>query len=400
MKRTSHPWTHSLLAAAPAALLLLVTACGSSDHPLGTYNLPDGAKADVPQTTSDNGSGPGTGGSAGRGGSEAGSGGGLTSSGGAGGVGSTGGVGGSMAAGGSGGFVVDSGADVPVSDVPASDVPVSDTAGDGAGCSGPNPAQVTCLTSKSQCVPSSCICQKDGVWSCTADCRASLPMCDGGVGVDLGSTTVDGPASCSVTNAVFSVVSGSALDSYCLTACGLPLRLFKDGVEVNLYDNSHPTCGTCVQPPSPQCSQSGLPVTAQGYSFPLSQRYDVAGKCGTADCSAATCLEPGRYTLTYYVYLKSNQPDDVCGGSPIELSTTFDYPKATEAKVQFSTATKCNFNSDCSTGQVCFHGTSTSQCVPSSQMCTSREPNFNRCMCLGCTCSGTDTPGSFWGCVT
>jgi hypothetical protein len=49
---------------------------------------------------------------------------------------------------------------------------------------------------------------------------------------------------------------------------------------------------------------------------------------------------------------------------------------------------------------VCFRGTTTSQCVPASQMCTSREPNFNRCMCPGCTCSGTDNPDSFWGCVT
>jgi hypothetical protein len=203
-----------------------------------------------------------------------------------------------------------------------------------------------------------------------------------------------------VTNAILSVVAGSALDSYCFTGCGLPLRLFKDGTEVSLYDYSRPTCGTCAQPPSPQCNPSGVPMTAQGYSYPLSQRYDVAGKCGTTDCSAATCLEAGRYTLTYYVYYNSNQVGSVCGGTPIELSTTFDYPKATEVKVQFSTATKCSFNSDCSTGQVCFRGTSTSQCMPTSQMCTSREPNFNRCMCPGCTCSGTDTPSSFWGCVT
>jgi len=227
-----------------------------------------------------------------------------------------------------------------------------------------------------------------------------VPTCDGGAGVDLGGSPVDGPTACSVTNAILDVVAGSGLDSYCFTGCGLPLRLFKDGTEVSLYDYSRPTCGTCVQPPSPQCDPSGVQLTAQGYSYPLSQRYDVAGKCGTTDCSAATCLEAGRYTLTYYVYSNSNQVGSVCGGTPIELSTTFDYPKATEVRVQFSTATKCSVNSDCSTGQVCFRGTSTSQCMPTSQMCTTREPNFNRCMCSGCTCSGTDTPSGFWGCVT
>jgi hypothetical protein len=402
MKRTYQRWIQVSFAPAAAAMLVLVTGCGSSEHSLGTYDPPGLPDAEIPLSTggaggavpSDAAGGsPGTGGSAGRGEAEVARGtGGVPSTGGAygaGGMGHTGGFSGSSDAGGLGGAVPDAAVDAPAVDAPT----------DGGACPGTNPAEVTCLSSKDQCVPSACTCQKDGLWTCTADCRASLPTCDGGVATDLGST-LDGSTACSVTNAVLNVVSTSGLDSYCLTACGLPLRLFKDGAEVSLYDYTHPSCDSCLQSATPQCNQSGFPMTTQGYSYPLSQRFDVAGKCGSADCTTATCLEAGRYTLTYYVYSNSNQLNSVCGGTPIELSTTFDYPKTTEVKVRFSTATSCNLNSDCSTGQVCFHGTSTSQCVPSSSVCTSREPNFNRCMCTGCTCSGTDSPDSFWGCVT
>lgn len=63
-------------------------------------------------------------------------------------------------------------------------------------------------------------------------------------------------------------------------------------------------------------------------------------------------------------------------------------------------SSSCAVNSDCPSGQVCFRGPSSSRCLPDSQMCTSRDPNFNRCMCPGCTCSGSSAPSSFWGCVT
>ncbi|MBN2573975.1 MAG: hypothetical protein JXP73_05360 [Deltaproteobacteria bacterium] len=82
------------------------------------------------------------------------------------------------------------------------------------------------------------------------------------------------------------------------------------------------------------------------------------------------------------------------------MSAEFDYPQTTEVTVQFSTATSCGKNSDCSTGQVCFWGPSTSTCMPASRMCTYREPTFNRCMCPGCTCSGTHDPAGHWACVT
>jgi hypothetical protein len=54
-------------------------------------------------------------------------------------------------------------------------------------CSGPNPAQVTCLTSPNQCVPSTCSCSLERGWSCTADCQSvSLPPCYGGGSPDGG----------------------------------------------------------------------------------------------------------------------------------------------------------------------------------------------------------------------
>ena len=37
------------------------------------------------------------------------------------------------------------------------DAPASDVGSDGVACNGPNPANVTCLTSKNQCVPSACV---------------------------------------------------------------------------------------------------------------------------------------------------------------------------------------------------------------------------------------------------
>jgi hypothetical protein len=62
-------------------------------------------------------------------------------------------------------------------------------------------------------------------------------------------------------------------------------------------------------------------------------------------------------------------------------------------------APSCSTNSNCPTGQVCFHGISGNKCTPASEMCTSLDPNFNRCVCPGCTCSGNSDPGGFWGCV-
>jgi hypothetical protein len=59
----------------------------------------------------------------------------------------------------------------------------------------------------------------------------------------------------------------------------------------------------------------------------------------------------------------------------------------------------CGKNSDCSTGQVCFWDTSASTCVSAAEMCTYREPNFNRCMCPGCTCNGTNDAAGHWAYV-
>jgi hypothetical protein len=388
-----------------------LVACGDLDGAGGTKKHDGSADAVTVDAQPPSPDRVGTGGAGGLGGRDAA--GGATSSGGNGGTGGYGGIGGSAGSGGgvggggttscggttaAGGSVADGGVDAPV----------FDAGPDGADCGGSNPAAVTCITTKDQCVPSTCGCGVDGLWVCTADCRGGLPMCGVDGGVDAGGESdggtireaggLDGPVACSVTSATLSVVPGSVLDSYCFTGCGLPLRLLKDGVDVDLYDFAHPACGTCVQPPSPACKPDGNPVTAQGYSYALAERYDIAGKCGDKDCSAATCLAPGRYQVIYMIYTK--QPDGTCGGTAIELAAEFDYPQAREVKVQFSTLPSCGKNSDCSTGQACFRGTTSSTCVPRTQLCTSRDPNFGRCICPGCTCSGTDDPGSFWMCVT
>ena len=208
---------------------------------------------------------------------------------------------------------------------------------------------------------------------------------------------MDSQAPCPVTTAILKVVSTSGLEPYCFSGCDLPLRLLKDDVPLALYDYSHPACGTCEQPPVPACRPSGTALTTAGYSYPLAKRYDVAGKCGDADCAATTCLEPGRYKVVYSILQRTSA--ESCGGTATELSAEFDYPQTAEVTVQFSTATSCGKNSDCSTGQVCFWGPSESKCMPASEMCTYREPNFNRCMCPGCTCSGTSDAAGHWACV-
>jgi hypothetical protein len=81
---------------------------------------------------------------------------------------------------------LDAGPDAPASDGGATP--------DGAACSGPNPARVTCVSSKNQCVPSICGCSNAGTWVCTADCPANaLPLCDGGVAPDGKASDVDAP---------------------------------------------------------------------------------------------------------------------------------------------------------------------------------------------------------------
>jgi hypothetical protein len=220
---------------------------------------------------------------------------------------------------------------------------------------------------------------------------------DAAISPDTSAGSVDGAAACSTTTATLTVVSGSALDSYCLGGCGLPLKLFKDGTALDLVDYSHAECGSCAKPTSPSCNPNGVPLTLQGYAYPLSQRFVIAGKCSSDDCSTAICLEPGRYKVAYYVYNK--QPDGTCGGTPIELAAEFTYPQTTEVKLRFSTSTSCSRNADCASGQVCFHGVSSNTCTPSSNVCTSREPNFGRCMCSGCTCSGSDGADGSWYCV-
>jgi hypothetical protein len=274
------------------------------------------------------------------------------------------------------------------------DTPVFDANVDKVVCSGPNPAAVTCVSNKDQCVPSACDCSSEGIWGCTTDCRGNLPLCDAGVGPEAGGT-VDGSASCSATTATLSVAAGSVLDGYCFSGCDLPLHLYKDGSDMSLYDFSHPKCGSCEPPPSPTCVQTGIAVTAQGYTYPLSQRFDVAGKCGTQDCTAATCLAPGHYKVVYNVL--SKQADGTCGGTPIELAAEFDYPQTTEVKLQFSTLPSCSRNSDCSTGQSCFRGPTSSRCIPTSQTCSSRDPIYGRCMCPDCTCASA---GDYWACIT
>lgn len=248
----------SLLGALVVVAGLSIAGCGSgSGEPVRQDGSLDVAKADA-RVQSDVGQ---TGGGGGAGGAGTG---GMTARGGSGGGGtgggSTGGSGGSTAldAAEEAGKPVDApGVDIAPLEVCGVDVwgaeaGALDTGADVGGCSGQSPALASCLTSQDHCVPSSCICQ-EGRWTCTADCRISLPRCD----------------------------AGAAIDS------------------------------------------------------------------------------PGR---------------EVSSG--------------------------CSVNSDCPAGQVCFRGPSSTGCLPESQMCTSREPNFNRCMCPGCTCGGSSAPASFWGCVT
>jgi hypothetical protein len=183
------------------------------------------------------------------------------------------------------------------------------------------------------------------------------------------------------------------LDPYCLKACPLPLRLLKDEVEVAITDESHPTCGSCGQPPLSVCPPEGTPVHVATYSLP--QRYVVAGKCGAADCAAPACLDPGHYKVVLSIYTK--QPDGSCGGSPIELSYPFDYPKTTEVVIWFSTLKSCAKNSECSTGLSCFRDNLSSQCYPTGQLCSSRDPEYNRCLCPSCICDLVS--GEYWACV-
>jgi hypothetical protein len=391
----------SLLLLAVSTSCLSLAACGGAATTAKPDGATDGVTADAVQPTPDSaqtggaggrdaptgdGGVGGTGGASGTGGAAGGGTGGLAGSGGLAGRGTGGaaGAGGATASDGSVGDSADAALDAPALDAGA-DAPV---------CPGPNPAEVACLTTKNQCVPSSCGCSQDG-WICTADCR-SLPMCDGGTGVDQGDP-VDSQGACSVTTAILKVVSTSGLEPYCFTGCGLPVRLYQDEFAVALYDQVHPACGTCERPLAPPCRPEGVAVTTAGYSYLLSKRYTVAGKCGSEDCTAATCLAPGHYTLVFSILEKTS--DEICGGTAIELSAEFDYPQTTEVTVRFSTATSCSTNSDCSTGQVCFHGTSGNTCTPATEMCTSREPNFNRCVCPGCTCSGSGAANAFWGCV-
>jgi hypothetical protein len=87
------------------------------------------------------------------------------------------------------------------------DVARGDGSIDADPCSGVNPSQVGCLTSKNQCVPSSCVCSGQGGWTCTSDCRSTtLPLCDGGVGAD-------GPSDVAMPDAARDVASPEAAPS-------------------------------------------------------------------------------------------------------------------------------------------------------------------------------------------
>lgn len=69
----------------------------------------------------------------------------------------------------------------------ATDGGVTDAAIDPISCPGPNPAARTCLSTTSECIPSTCTCGGLGwptsTWTCSADCRV-LPLCN----VDGGTT--------------------------------------------------------------------------------------------------------------------------------------------------------------------------------------------------------------------
>jgi hypothetical protein len=358
-----------------SALFMLGMGCGDSDHTLATYNGLDGGRTNDSLPT-------GGAGSAGNGGSEEASGGagGAETSGSAG---NTGGTGGAETSGGSGGYSSSSGnQDAAIPDAPTARVDVA-VANPDAAMDAPSGLSDAWRVDTDSAVdapakPSD---------TATADTARSTQ--------DLGSTSSDGPPACSVTNAVFTVVPGSVLDSYCFPACGLPLRLYKDGTAVNLYDYSHPTCGTCEPPISPMCTRNGLPVT--GYSFALSRRYDVAGKCSGQDCSTATCLEAGAYKVSYTIYAK--QTDGTCGGQPVEVSAEFDYPKTTEVNLRFSTLASCSTNADCTTDQVCYRGPSSSHCISSALLCTALGPPYTDCSCPDCMCSGGASPDSYLACV-
>jgi hypothetical protein len=157
------------------------SACSDSAGLLsGSDGGTGGVSADGPAQTRD---GAGLGGTGGSGGSD-GSGGegaadGLPASGGSGGTGGMGGSGGSSMTLDSADAASDAGIDAPTFDSPA--------------CNGPNPAGVTCLVTKGQCVPSDCLCSGDGVWMCTLDCRGGIPMCDAGTGGAQGSLEVGAP---------------------------------------------------------------------------------------------------------------------------------------------------------------------------------------------------------------
>ena len=154
----------------------------------------------------------------------------------------------------------------PTLDSPTFDATGVDAAAQGSGCAR-NPAEVSCLTSSSQCVPSSCTCRQSGIWVCTTDCRTNMPICTD-AGASKSDATTLGPACGSVF---------CDPRNYCCNAnCGMCAPLGASCVQV-----------ACEPPPTWVCGSDGdCQVKADTCT---SCACSALGSAGTL----ATCAGPG-----------------------------------------------------------------------------------------------------------
>jgi hypothetical protein len=202
-----------------------------------------------------------------------------------GGVGGVGGTGGSGSTGGSGGSwtAADSGSAGPEA---GPDAPSVDGGSDAAACSGPNPADVSCLISSGQCVPSSCYCSADGVWWCTADCRGGLPPCDAGVGTG----GVRGTGGSTGAGGTTGTTDFSPLCSNLLTAAAVSPT--KNGICTNTDPQlCYKTCGPQSIGFKSETCVAGVYVEQSGCSF-LPGDYSCYRIPAAVDPSCPTELPP------------------------------------------------------------------------------------------------------------
>jgi len=293
MNRTSSRSGHFT----PLLGLIAIAACTQTDS-IGTGGKDDGGVSQG--GTTGQGGGPAIGGNVGSGGAAPGGGGAFGAGGAAGG---NAGAGGAVAgSGGASGYETPR-LDAGVETADAADAPTVDAGPDAPACTDPNPALVTCLARKDQCVPSSCSCSGEDGWMCTADCRAdSLPLCDGGAGPEVKQdgarpdAVPDVPAAEAPAPANYSCRN----DSDCCIAidtCNEVAYLYSKVPGATGLPSFPPTttCVPCVSPAvQVRCDQGqcvGEKIsTGVDYNSPI--RRDHCGPVTLPDAGAASMYQP------------------------------------------------------------------------------------------------------------